>query len=421
MMNERTDSRFIFVTQFLSEVERIKARCSKREFISPEREERTKLSDIKLLLREKRNIATTHALFLSSTEEVKQLLRDGKYVLVLDETVDVLQMSDLKQCDMNLLLRSKIVTEEDGKLEWADEDYERENFDGEGLFSHEVLLAKSKNLMKYKDEYFFWTLPPDLFSSFEEVYVLTYMFHAQPLKCFFDMNGFDYHLIGTRRVGDDYEFCAAELMDRRRDLRDKIHILDHDKLNEIGEERTALSYSALSNYERRDPELMDKLRKNLVNAFRNVFKAPSDKIMWTIFKDCKDKVAYKGFVNSFVPYNKRASNEYANRQYLAYCVNNFLRPWESQYYKECGASVDQDSYALSILVQWIFRSAIRNGNEIWIYIPSVRMRELLRLWLSMLADGRDLEPIEYKWSRADKHKKARKARRKERGDGSAEM
>lgn len=397
MMNERTESRFIFVTQFLSEVDRIKTKCSARQFVSPENDGRTKLSDIKELLQNGVNIATTHALFLSSTEEIKALLRKQHYILVLDETVDVLQMSDLKPCDMNLLLRSNVVTEgEDGNLHWNDETYERENFDGEGMFSQEVLLAKSKNLLRYQEEYFFWMLPPDLFGSFAEVYILTYMFYSQPLKCFFDMNRFDYELVGVRRNGNDYEFCDVNEMDRRRDLRDKIHILEHKKLNEIGESRTALSYSALSTSLNGNGVLLNQLRKNLSNAFRNVFKASSDKIMWTVFKDCKDAIADKGFTHSFVPYNKRASNEYADKRYLAYCVNNFMRPWESQYYRERGVDVNQDAYALSIIVQWVFRSAIRNDKEIWIYVPSARMRCLLADWLQKLADGNDLEPVEYK-------------------------
>ncbi len=52
-------------------------------------------------------------------------------------------------------------------------------------------------------------------------------------------------------------------------------------------------------------------------------------------------------------------------------------------------------YALSILVQWIFRSAIRNGREIWVYVPSARMRYLLTRWIENLAEGKDLEPIHY--------------------------
>ena len=46
-----------------------------------------------------------------------------------------------------------------------------------------------------------------------------------------------------------------------------------------------------------------------------------------------------------------------------------------------GAQVKEDEWAVSIMVQWIWRSAIRDGEEIWIYIPSKRMRTLLENWI----------------------------------------
>ena len=51
------------------------------------------------------------------------------------------------------------------------------------------------------------------------------------------------------------------------------------------------------------------------------------------------------------------------------------------------------TYALSILIQWVFRSAIRNGQEVWLYLPSARMRGLLAGWLEALAKGEDLQYI----------------------------
>jgi hypothetical protein len=400
MMNERTDVKFIFVTQFLTEVERIKTKCAGRDFVSPDSDldsGKTKLSDVRHLLREGRNIATTHALFVSCTDDIKQSLRDQKYVLILDETVDIMRMSGLKPCDMNMLIQNEIVSEDaNGQIVWRYDDYEKDDYDGGGKFSKEVLLTKSKNLLKYDDDYFFWSIPPELFSCFHEVYVLSYLFRSQMLRCFFDLYGLRYELIGVKHDETGYTFCDISEMDRKHDLRDKIHILEHRKLNAVGAKRSDLSVSSyLFNKHAEGEGLADKIRKNLVNLFRNIYNAPSDQIMWTVFKDFKDAASDKKYRNGFVTYNRRASNEYANRRYLAYCVNNFMRPWEARYYRDRGVEVDQDGYALSILVQWIFRSAIRNGEEIWLYLPSARMRSLLKQWLDNLAEGRDLDPVAY--------------------------
>lgn len=412
MMNEQVDKRFIFVTQFLSEVSRIMTQCKSRGFVTPDggiEVGKTKMSDLRTLLQNGQNIATTHALFVACPDEIKFLITEKHYVLVLDETVDIMCVSDLKPCDVNMLSRANIVKKDGGVVQWIDEMYEHEDTDGDGLFSEAVRLSKSKNLLSHDEVMYYWSLPPELFACFDDVYVLTYLFHAQLLRCFFDMYELPYEYIGVKKTDtQQYLFCKPEDMNRRRDLRDKIHVLEHRKVNAVGDDRNALSFSA---YSRRQLgcELTERMRKNLINVFRNIFHAPSNQIMWTAFKKDRASLSSKGYAGGFVPYNKRASNEYSDRHYLAYCVNNFLRPWESRYYKERGVEVDNDSYGLSFLIQWVFRSAIRNGEEIWVYIPSARMRSLFTQWLDNLADGNDLNPVTYKVPRKNHYVKKKNA------------
>ena len=52
-----------------------------------------------------------------------------------------------------------------------------------------------------------------------------------------------------------------------------------------------------------------------------------------------------------------------------------------------GIAVDGDGYALSEMLQFIWRSAIRDGKEIWVYIPSIRMRSLLKEWIEANSSG----------------------------------
>ena len=53
-----------------------------------------------------------------------------------------------------------------------------------------------------------------------------------------------------------------------------------------------------------------------------------------------------------------------------------------QFFIDKNVTIDEDTWALSELLQWVFRSAIREHKEINIYIPSKRMRELLLEWLN---------------------------------------
>lgn len=399
MMNERTDVRFIFVTQFLKEVDRIKRGCTARDFISPVSDVKTghtKLADVHRLLRAGRNIATTHALFMTYTEETKKLIQDQNYVLVLDESVDVLCDAYLSDSDIKILQMSNAIVEKDGNVEWVMNDYDM-NDEIPGKFREEMIRARSKNFMRFEGNSFFWSIPPELFTCFNDVYILTYMFYGQPLKCFFEIHGIEYCLIGVRQTEDGYIFCSTDEMDRRVDLRSKIHILEDEKMNAIGEGRTALSVSWYkSAAAEASGEKMERLRKNIINLYRNIYSDSSGKRLWTTFKSFEPSLKGNGYRTCFIPYNLRASNSFADKKYLAYCVNNFPRPFEKRFFFERGSEWASDPYALSILVQWLFRSAIRRGEEVWIYVPSERMRCLLKQWLDKLAEGKDLEPVFYK-------------------------
>lgn len=404
MMNARTDQKFIFVTQYLAEVERIIEGCKPRDFKAPEMDlstGTTKLSDIQRLIAAGENIATTHALFLSYTAEVKELIKSNQYVLVLDEVVDVICNAEIAECDMDLLRKSHMIEEEDDRVNWIGEEY----IDSvHGRFRDEMLRARSQNFLRFDQEYFFWAIAPELFTSFSDVYVLTYLFDAQSLRCFFNMYDIPFEYVGTKQEDGGYWFCAPEEMDRARELRDKIHVLNNEKLNAIGSRRTSLSFSWFSHAVSGGKDEIDTLRRNLSNVFKNVFGCSARESLWTTFKAHEQKLSGKGYSSGFIPYNLRASNRYADRKYLAYCVNNFPRPWECKYYREHGVEVNPDMYALSTIVQWVFRSAIRKGEEVWLYIPSKRMRTIFLQWMDNLAEGRDLEPIHYKTPRKPRGK-----------------
>jgi hypothetical protein len=77
----------------------------------------------------------------------------------------------------------------------------------------------------------------------------------------------------------------------------------------------------------------------------------------------------------------RASNKYANKNSVVYPVNRYIDPGIKNFFLRHNVSVDEDGYALSEMLQFIWRSAIRNGEEIWVYIPSIRMRNLLKQWI----------------------------------------
>lgn len=381
-MNEDKVSNYIFITPFLKEVDRIKEACSDRRFFEPENKGSGKLDNLHYLIGKGCNIASTHALFATYNEDTKELLRNKNYKLILDEVFNVLEMIPLHKDDIKLMLERFAYVDDNNYVVWTDDSYEGTKF-------REIkLMAKNKTLMLINDMLLLWNFPVDIFECFQEVYILTYMFGAQIQKYYYDLSKVKMDYLGVENKNGYYVFSENTSIPKYvKTLKGKIHILEDEKLNLIGDTRTALSVSWFErDIQRRGRPLIKTLKNNLVNVFKNKFQSPSDENMWTTYKEFKSNLSGKGYTKGFVSVNARATNDYRHKRYLAYCANIFFNPYLKNYFIDRGVNVLEDKYALSELIQWIWRSAIRDGKDINIYIPSSRMRNLLIDWLDGLKE-----------------------------------
>ena len=80
-------------------------------------------------------------------------------------------------------------------------------------------------------------------------------------------------------------------------------------------------------------------------------------------KDYKDKISGKGYAKGYIPSNMRASNEYRDRTAVAYLVNKYFNPFIKNFFVSNGIEVDEDGYAISEMLQFLWRSGIREGTE----------------------------------------------------------
>jgi hypothetical protein len=152
-------------------------------------------------------------------------------------------------------------------------------------------------------------------------------------------------------------------------------------LNAIGSSSFALSAGWYKN----PRSLITVLKNNLYNYTRNITKSKSGDVLWTCYKNAKEDLKKGGGAKGFAPCNIRATNDYKERTTVAYCVNMFMRPVVKNYFVSLGVTVDEDGFALSEMIQFLWRSALREGKEIKLYIPSKRMRNLLKDWLGSSA------------------------------------
>lgn len=404
-MNDHAhDKSFLYITPYLEETERIRDACPELDFVLPcaggTEGEYTKTQHLKELLRNGRNVSVSHALFTGCDREAVRLINQGNYIVIIDEVLDVLQQHAASRFDIQMLISSGCIIP-GGEMDNGEYDYYEWNPEMEythGVFAKLARVARAHRLTNtriqsklapHKMSFYYWSLHEELFTMPVETYVLTYLFSGSPMKAYFDMCGFEYEVIGVGRDAEGaYRFMERTMLPSLAgELKGMIHVFDNEKLNDIGKRDKALSVNWFKTNRYTDGgEKLSRIRKNLIQYFK--YHAPQEfgakARMWTTFEDHFDCLKDLGYTKGYVSVNSRATNKYRDRRVLAYCANLYANPAMTNYFRQNGIDFDEDAYALSSLVQWIFRSAIRDGEEIWIYIPSKRMRTLLVNWLDDL-------------------------------------
>ncbi len=403
-------TKVIFITPFLSETERVQEACKKRKFKLPNtRDGKGRKQDhLKELLRDRENIASTHALFSNIDDEVIELISAGNYILVLDEVMNVINSLDLYKDtgldteikeriatkDMQLLLRDNFIfIGSDYKVRWNEEK--------EPLWYYQTLKDYIDREQVYfaSNSYIFWVFPHEIFKEdiFKEIYIMTYQFDYQIQSSYFKFFDIPYEKFGVTKYRKDkrfaWEFNAVSYEDyldydfaKRKQMKELINICDSDRLNALGtrkrfdqEHRELL---AKHDYELRDEKGLEDIHRKATSYLHRHLSDKSSLVMWTTFKNYKDEIKSKRLpVKHFVALNARATNDYRDKAGLIYLVNRFVNPFMNNLLMKRNVRLDQDTYALAEMLQWIFRSRIRNDEPIDIYVPSERMRTLLIKWL----------------------------------------
>lgn len=387
-MNEHPEKRFVYITPYLEEATRIATSCTKVHFLEPQK--RTEFNGSKTLhtidlVRHGENIATTHQAFRFYPQELLELVREQRYTLIIDENVDVLETLEEDPADIQMAIDAGYIQEV------AKDVFHLVNDVYTGKTHRDLFrVLRSRDLIRVtgekKESFFYWQLPPELITSFDDVFILTYLFKGQSLHHFLEMYDIPYEFVGVERDeagGFRFGGTSSYVPEYVGTLRDMIHIVENERLNRIGASEYDLS---LSWFDKNSSDV-EQLKRNLFNFFHNMCESTAGEKMWSTYKDAKRKIQGKGYTGGFIPFNKKATNEYRDRTAAAYCVNLYMNVGQKLFYQSNGVDVDEDAYALSIMVQWIWRSAIRDGKEIWLYIPSVRMRTLLTKWMEEVSQS----------------------------------
>ena len=387
-MNEHKDQKFVYITPYLEEAKRIMNGCPELDFVAPSNNlsdsNFSKIEHTRELLKSGRNITTTHAAFRSYTEDMIDAIKEYGYTLLADEAIEVFREVEYSSGDVKLFLDGGYISFKDDSYVKVDKPYEGDRL--RDLFD----MIQCNNLLQVEKgkrgvQYYYWALPSEILLSFKQVFIMTYLFESTELKYFFDINKIEYQYIGIERDGDTYRFAMGGhyVPDYVKTLKSKVHIFGNEKLNQIGDRRTALSANWLCTHEKE----CAALKNNVYNYFHNYLNAKSNEVLWSTFKGSVKNLRGKGFAKQHIAFNMRAKNDWRSRTKLAYLVNIFASPQKVRFFQNYGIQYDEDGYALSVMIQWIWRSAIRDGKEISLYIPSRRMRNLLIQWMDNCQQG----------------------------------
>ena len=226
--------------------------------------------------------------------------------------------------------------------------------------------------------------------AFDNITILTYRFRNSLLQGYLQFHGRQYiHKAVVRDPAGNYLVDFDPSIEKGPQYRDKIRICQDFDLNAIGTkvkgtENNPLSATWYRNHKKDFPGLKSNLRK----YYRRT--AGEDKrVMWTAPKSAEKHLGPKGYIQradgttTFVHSTCSATENYQDSLFLAYVLDKYIHPGIKRFLGMRNIHIDESQYALSEMLQWIFRSAIRKGETINLYVPSRRMRNLLTDWLCL--------------------------------------
>ena len=190
--------KFLYITPYLNEVDRI---CEQCDFDQSDSDYMSKSTELKIHMRNGKNVAATHSLFYLMDEEALELVRANHYSLIIDESIQVIERLNVTEKDFDLIVNQLTEEDEDGVLHWKDKEYTGRFYDYKEMADVGSLYQLDSALLNI--------MSPSMLRAFEEVFMLTYLFDGQYQKAYLDFFGFEYRIIGVEQDADGYYFSKT--------------------------------------------------------------------------------------------------------------------------------------------------------------------------------------------------------------------
>lgn len=390
MMNSYSDKRYIYISLLEDEYRRCQKECSALNMITFQKKHGAKYLDLIELVKEGRNIASTHQLFGRMTGDLYNALEGQGDSLIIDEALNVVEKYDIDKDDLEWLFNEKaIYVDAQKRVRWNHERWSEYS----GKLRKLVPLCDNGNLVMARNKVLMWQFPAEFLEVFDHVFICTYLFEGQSMSAYFKAYGVPYKLMSLKDGAMVDYGCvdSVALKDRLASLiqvyrKRNVESDTADFARAQGQPFTDTWFKErcrgnASFQKKRD---IDKQRKNIERFFEECGEGASTN-MWTTFDKYRTKLQGRGYkhkARSFVPMNAKATNDYGHKNALAYIVDRRQLPYLVGFFEDMGIEFRQDLFSLTELVQWIWRSRIRDAEPITLYVPSERMRVILVNWVA---------------------------------------
>jgi hypothetical protein len=192
---------------------------------------------------------------------------------------------------------------------------------------------------------------------------------------------------------------ASDETETKVKLRSLISIYE-GSMNDVGREAVKSHPLSASWCKKATAKDHQRLRQSTENFFCRIANTASKHNGWTTFAKVRSPLSGKGYARGWIPNNAKATNDFIEKRSMAYLCNWFYHPVIRNYFEERRIRVNEEVHALSAMIQWIWRSQIGRGDPITLFIPSERMRGLLKQWLSTSSAAELIRATEQEQRRA---------------------
>lgn len=378
----KDDELYLIVVPTLDEVDRCLEQKPKNvRLITPSQEHGSKSKELEQLIKAKESVVCTHSLYHLNSDFYKEGHLDD-YNIIIDEVLDVVSNINgpsSKSWEQFYIGKGYATVDEKGQVRTTTHWEEHHALISDTLSNEIYDRANSGQLFVHNDKFFVWGVSPYLLNSGKTCTVMSFRVEGSLMQLYLDRIGIPYEIL-------KYQGEEQAMRESFRELATVTHV-------DLG---AGMSYSAQLKSQKNGGQAVNSALRKIKERDKSINKDTKVLItcakgLWydTGWSDDNEKRKATGVWAKgsrlaeqavWIANTTRGTNDYKEIGHAIYLYDQYLNPAVKQW---LGATnQQQDQYALSELLQWLYRTRLREGQTCTVYMGSNRMKSLLDKWMA---------------------------------------